>query len=62
MLQRVPLDLPNKAIKAIKEDGGVIISDFTSLNHLDQVHQDVKEIMDTRMRDKACPDSLLLIR
>ncbi|RYO48934.1 hypothetical protein AA0113_g9730 [Alternaria arborescens] len=40
MLQRIPLSRPDEAIKAIEEDGGVILSDFTSLNDLDQVHQD----------------------
>jgi hypothetical protein len=53
MLQRIPLSRPDEAIKAIEEDGGVILSDFTSLNDLDQVHQDVRGVMDARMRDKA---------
>jgi hypothetical protein len=53
MLQRVPLSLPDKAIDVIEKDGGVIISDFASADQLDQVHRDVRQVMESRMGDKV---------
>jgi hypothetical protein len=53
MLRRVPLNLPDMAIEAIEKDGGVILTDFASPDQLDRVYQDVQQVMESRMGDKA---------
>lgn len=53
MLQRVPLSLPERAIEAIEKDGGVILTDFASPDQLDRVHQDVRQVLEARMKDQV---------
>lgn len=53
MLRRVPLSLPEMAIEVIEKDGGVILTDFASPDQLYRVYQDVREVMESRMGDKA---------
>lgn len=40
MARRVPLSDPELVIKALEEDGGVILTGFTSLEDLDAVNSD----------------------
>ncbi|KAG8416319.1 hypothetical protein J3458_006911 [Metarhizium acridum] len=53
MARRVPLDLPEEAIRVIKEDGGVILTAFTSASQVKQVNQDVNETMARRKSDEV---------
>ena len=38
MIRRVPLDMPSAAIKAIEEDGGVILTGFSSVEDVQRVN------------------------
>ncbi|KAF5129865.1 Dioxygenase swnH1 [Metarhizium anisopliae] len=53
MARRVPLDRPEEAIRVVKEDGGVILTGFTSAGQVDKVNQDIEEIMTKRKSDEA---------
>ncbi|EXU96270.1 phytanoyl-CoA dioxygenase [Metarhizium robertsii] len=53
MARRVPLDRPEEAIRVVKEDGGVILTGFTSTGQVDKVNQDIEEIMTRRKSDEA---------
>ncbi|KID79701.1 phytanoyl-CoA dioxygenase family protein, partial [Metarhizium brunneum ARSEF 3297] len=53
MARRVPLDRPEEAIRVVKEDGGVILTGFTSAGQVDKVNQDTEEIMTRRKSDEA---------
>lgn len=57
MARRVPLDRPEEAIRVVKEDGGVILTGFTSAGQVDKVNQDIDEIMTRRKSDEVhvCP-------
>ncbi|KAF2023575.1 PhyH-domain-containing protein [Setomelanomma holmii] len=52
MLGRVPLSLPEMAIEVIEKDGGVILTDFASLDQLYRVYQDVRKVWKQRYRGR----------
>lgn len=41
-LRRVPLEDVDSAIRAVEEDGGVILTGFTTVEQLEQVAQDIE--------------------
>ena len=41
MARRIPLNNPDDVIRCLEEDGGVILTDFSSVNDLHTVNQDV---------------------
>ena len=41
MARRVPLSDPETAIKTIEQDGGVILTDFSSIADVEKVNKDV---------------------
>ncbi|EFR00817.1 hypothetical protein MGYG_03821 [Nannizzia gypsea CBS 118893] len=53
MARRVPFDLPEEAIRVIKEDGGVILTGFAPTSEVEQVNRDVEELMAKRKSDEA---------
>lgn len=44
-LRRVPLSSPEEAIRAIEEDGGVILTNFTTLSGVEEVNKDMAPFM-----------------
>jgi hypothetical protein len=52
-LRKAPLNLPEKAIEVLEQDGGVIITGLASPEQLQQVYQDVRQVMESRMSDEA---------
>jgi DNA-directed RNA polymerase alpha subunit len=44
-LRRVPLSSPEEAIRAIEKDGGVILTEFTSLSEVEEVNSDMAPFM-----------------
>lgn len=52
-LRKAPLNLPEKAIEVLEQDGGVIITGLASPEQLQQVYQDAGQVMESRMSDEA---------
>ena len=44
-LRRVPLSSPEEAIRAIEEDGGVILTNFTTPSGVEEVNNDMAPFM-----------------
>ncbi|MCJ1281397.1 hypothetical protein MMC26_000716 [Xylographa opegraphella] len=52
MIRRVPLDEPNAAIKIIQEDGGVILTGFSSIEEVLRVNADAAPFIDAIINDR----------
>jgi hypothetical protein len=53
MLHRVSLDHTSGVIKAIEEDGGVILAGFAPSSQVDQVNQDIQKVLESRVNDEV---------
>ncbi|KAK2823868.1 hypothetical protein FQN49_007540 [Arthroderma sp. PD_2] len=53
MARRAPLDRPGEVIRVVEEDGGVIITGFTSTSRVEQVNRDVEELLTKRKGEEA---------
>lgn len=55
MARRVPIDQPDKAIQIIKEDGGVILMDFSSVVDVQRVNADAAPYIEAIVKDVKRP-------